>query len=68
MSEIHFHDEFAAPVDDEDPLGPFGTGPAIDDSDPLYDPIYEQFGDYDLFGPFASREADYFDPPDPEEG
>ena len=52
----------------EDPLGPFGTGPAVPDPDPTYDPIYEQFGDYDLYGPFASREADYYvAPPEPEE-
>ncbi len=63
MSDVSFPDEFESTFDD-DPFGPFGTGPAVPDPDP----IYEQFGDYDLFGPFASREADYYiDPADPEE-
>lgn len=55
MKEVVFHDE--------DPNGPFGTGPALPDPEPLYDrlydPIFEQFGDYDAFGPFAWREIDY---------
>jgi hypothetical protein len=49
MKEVVFHDE--------DPNGPFGTGPAA--PEPYVDPIFEQFGDYDAFGPFAWREIDY---------
>lgn len=51
---------------EDDPMGPFGMGPAIED------PIYEAFGDYDLFGPFAWRDIDYLteedDEPCPEKG
>ena len=64
MKEVVFHDE--------DPNGPFGTGTALPDPEPLYDrlydPIFEQFGDYDAFGPFAWRGIDYtFDLDDVDE-
>ena len=60
MSEIDFQDEFDAPPDDEDPLGPFGNGPAIDDTDEAWvDPVYEGFGDDAAFGPIWSAEIDY---------
>lgn len=57
MSDIEVDGQFAEQSEDD----PFGVGPAIEDPDPLYtDEIYEQFGDYDLFGPFAWRAIDYY--------
>ena len=67
MSDVILHDSSTVPSDGDDPLGPFGTGPAMDDPEPWVDPVYEQFGDYDPFGPWASRDADYStDLPDPD--
>jgi hypothetical protein len=52
---------------EEDPMGPFGTGPAVEDDSP-FEPVeetdfdavlFEQFGDFDAFGPFRSRYEDY---------
>lgn len=49
-SQIHL-------VEYDDPFDPIGGPPleVIEDRDP----IFEAFGDYDAFGPFAWREADY---------
>jgi hypothetical protein len=68
MSDVFFHDGAAAPTDGDDPLGPFGTGPAMDDPEPWVDPIFEQVGEYDPYGSWADREVDYTaELPDPED-
>ena len=65
MSDPKF-DQFD-PSLEEDRMGPFGTGPVVEDDlsfdDPsLDDQLYEKFGDFDAFGPFRSRYEDYSDP------
>ena len=44
---------------DEDPMGPFGTGPAVDDGEPWVDPIAEGFGEDGVYGPIAYTDPIY---------